>query len=380
MKQIIHFLATIIFVVIFSIISASMWGGKPETLPENFNLTINKEMTVSQFVEKNNLEKPFVKELLGLQSRDDLQKNILEFGSEEQLMAKYKKTLAIATEHETKNWFKIPLKFATWLVMLVSVFLLLKSGKVTKSNRKWIYAISFTIFGVILGADPSPMGTVKDAIYLYGKAGAIFPPRMVALTIFLLTVLLANKFICSWGCQFGTLQDFIFRLNGDSKNNRLPQFKPSFAISNSIRVFIFIAMCFTAIVYATDFFSLIDPFKIFKPKMLGMVGTGFVGALLILSLFTYRPWCLFFCPFGLVGWLVEKVSIFNIKVNYDTCISCNKCSNECPSTVMDAILKQDKKVIPDCFSCGICVEVCPTNSVNFKAGKRTQVPEGKFTS
>ncbi len=114
--------------------------------------------------------------------------------------------------------------------------------------------------------------------------------------------------------------------------------------------------------------------------MLGVYGAVFTGAILILSLFTYRPWCMFFfCPFGLVGWLVEKVSIFNIKVDYDSCIACNKCSKECPSTVMDAILKQDKAVIPDCFSCGICVEVCPTDSVSFKSGKRSKVPEGKFS-
>ncbi len=57
------------------------------------------------------------------------------------------------------------------------------------------------------------MGTIKDAIALFGAKGVIFPPRMIALTVFLLLVVLANKFICAWGCQVGTLQDLIFRLN-----------------------------------------------------------------------------------------------------------------------------------------------------------------------
>ncbi len=142
-----------------------------------------------------------------------------------------------------KNWFKIPLKFALWFAFMIFCFVLLKSGKITSKNRKWLYAAAFALFGIILGADPSPMGTVKDAAYLYGKAGAIFPPRMIALTIFLATVLLANKFICSWGCQFGTLQDFVFRLNSDAEK-RLPTFKPPFALSNTIRIVIFLLLCF----------------------------------------------------------------------------------------------------------------------------------------
>ena len=63
-----------------------------------------------------------------------------------------------------------------------------------------------------------------------------------------------------------------------------------------------------AIVWATDIVEGIDPFKIFKPQVLGLAGVAFVGAVLVLSLFTYRPWCHFFCPFGLAGWVAEKMS------------------------------------------------------------------------
>jgi polyferredoxin len=108
-----------------------------------------------------------------------------------------------------------------------------------------------------------------------------------------------------------------------------------------------------------------------------MAGGLFIGLILVLSLFVYRPWCLFFCPFGLVGWLAEKVSFFKIKVDYDKCISCRACSKACPSTVMDAILKQDR-VIPDCFSCGTCMEICPVKAISFERGKRQKPPAGKF--
>ncbi len=97
----------------------------------------------------------------------------------------------------------------------------------------------------------------------------------------------------------------------------------------------------------------------------------------IAALFVYRPWCHLFCPFGLVGWLTEKVSIYKINVDYDACTACEVCAKACPSTVMNAILKQEQ-TIPDCFACGSCIDVCPVNAVHVQSGKRNATPAGKF--
>ena len=85
-----------------------------------------------------------------------------------------------------------------------------------------------------------------------------------------------------------------------------------------------------------------------------------------------------FWPVGLVGWVFEKLSWHKIKVDYEACISCEACSRACPSTVMGAILKRDKKVIPDCFACGTCIPACPVDAISFASGKRDLPPEGKF--
>ena len=286
----------------------------------------------------------------------------------------------MASEHESKNWVKILIKFVLWFVFLISVYSLFKRRKVTNGLRKTTLFISVIIFGVVLGSDPSPMGTVKDAIHLYGSAGVIFPPRMIALLVFLAMVFLANKYICAWGCQAGTLQDLIFRLN--RTDNMKPvigkQIKIPFIFTNSIRLLFLLTFTIAAFVWGTDIVDPIDPFKIYKPLSLGIAGIIFIGIILIMSLFVYRPWCHFFCPFGLVGWLVEKISRTRISVNYETCIACGKCAASCPSTVMSAILKRDKKTIPDCFACYTCREICPTGSISFSTRKRTIHPAGHF--
>jgi Pyruvate/2-oxoacid:ferredoxin oxidoreductase delta subunit len=379
-KTIALFLFLITLVVILSMISGRLWGGKPETLPEPKEWTISEEMTLKDFGQANGLPNPALKEIFGLKTKSDLKKKLFEYGTASQIKSLVTKKLALAAEHETKNWAKILIKFCLWFAFLITLFILFKGRKVSLVFRKMVLFISMLIFGVIMGSDPSPMGTVKDAIHLYGSAGAIFPPRMIALSVFLLIVFVANKYICAWGCQVGVFQDLIFRLNQTGKRKAIlgKQVKVSFAISNTIR-FIFLGV-FTIVAFAwgVDIVEPIDPFKIYKPAYLGLMGVLFVGILLIMSLFIYRPWCHFLCPFGLVGWLVEKVSRIRISVDYETCIGCKMCATACPSTVMGAILIQDKKTIPDCFACYVCREVCPTGSIGFSTRKRTLPPPGHF--
>ena len=374
-------LVFILFIVVFtSFISSHLWAGKQEKLPESIEITASEDITVAEFGKKLNLDRQVLRNVFNLKSPADLKKKVADFGmDEQQLKKKLNKVLAIRAEHGSKNWIKIFIKGGLWIIFLLTILILLKKGKITAPNRKWIYITAVGIFGIILGSDPSPMGTVKDAIVLLGSRGVIFPPRLIAFSIFLLMVILANKFICSWGCQIGTLQDFIFRLNRDPKDKTglFKQVKIPFIISNSVRILFFLILTFVAFVWSMDIVEVIDPFKIFKPNVIGLVGGIFIALIMFLSLFIYRPWCHFFCPFGLVGWLAEKISFLRIKVDYDKCISCEACSKACPSTVMDAILKQNR-IIPDCFSCGTCIESCPADAISFAPGKRQKPPKDKF--
>jgi len=380
-RTIILFAITVMIVIWASVISNRLWSGEIEQLPDDITIAIGSDMTVAQFGQKYNLSNPVLKQIFNLTSPADLKKPVLDFEmSPEQLNRKVNQAMAIQAEHASKDWFKIFLKGILWIIFLFIAFSLLRKGKINSSNRKWIYAAAVVVFGIALGSDPSPMGTVKDAIVLLGSKRLIFPPRLIAFCIFLLMVVLANKFICSWGCQIGTLQDLVFRFNRDSQDRKglFGQIKIPFIISNSIRIIFFLALIVAAFFWAIDIVEPVDPFKIFKPHVIGLAGGIFLGLVLVISLFVYRPWCHFFCPFGLVGWLAEKISIFKIKVDYNKCISCQACSKACPSTVMDAILKQNK-IIPDCFSCGNCIEVCPVKAISFTTGKRDKPPEDKFS-
>jgi polyferredoxin len=379
-RIVLSFVVFITLVVVLSSVSARLWGEKPEKASLRPELVFQEKMTISEFGKTNQLPNTVLKEVFGLASKEDLQKKITEFQySQDQVVNRVNKRLALEGEHASKNWSKILVKFVLWFLFLGLVFFLMRKGRITSGNRRWALFSGVIVFGIVLGSDPSPMGTIKDAIVLFAKNGVVFPPRMIALTLFLILVFVANKFICTWGCQVGTLQDFIFRLNRDPKDRRgiFRQFKPSFFLSNTFRVVFLGAFTLIAFLWKADLIELIDPFKTFNPGRIALAGGIFIGAVSLASLFIYRPWCHFFCPFGLVGWIVEKKSLFKVKVDYDTCIACEACVRACPSTVMNVILKQNR-VTPDCFSCATCIEACPTGSIGFTSGKRSKPSAKKF--
>lgn len=374
----------ILFIVIGSWFIMGLWGGPAEKAPASTGgLVINDGMTLEAFAQANHLSEKVVQKVFNLKSGEGLTQTVQSTGlAPADISDRVNKTLAYAAEEGSKNWVKIAAKFPAWAAVLLLVFFLLKNRTITPTLRKRLLLGSVTLFGVILGSDPSPMGTVKDAVVLLGKSGILFPPRLVALAAMLiLGTWLANKLLCSWGCQLGALQDFLFRLGRDTEDlkGRLPQVKIPFVVSNGIRIAVFAVMTTAAFLWSVDLIGLIDPFKLYNPAVLKTAAIVFIAALLLASLFVYRPWCHLACPFGLVGWLVEKISLYKIQVDYQSCIACKKCAAACPSTVMGAILTRTR-TIPDCFSCGTCIEVCPTKSIRFGRGRRETPPADKFKS
>jgi NAD-dependent dihydropyrimidine dehydrogenase PreA subunit len=374
-----HFLTLIVLIAVASTLMTLFWGETESSPGFVTEIILQPGLNVADFGEINRLPNPVLKRVFGLHGQSELQRPVSSFGlTETEIIARTRRAVVLNAEKLSKNWTKIRLKFALWFVFLMLMFILLKTARIKRGNRPWFYLIAVILFGVCLGSDPSPMGTIKDMLVLYGRERVIFPPRLVALGIMLVLVLGANKFICSWGCQLGTLQDYLLRLNYAFRKTRLLRlYKPSFKLTNTIRICFFTLVGAAAFAVSVDIVEPIDPFKIFNPFQLGIGGIVFSSLILGLSLFIYRPWCHFFCPFGLVGWLFEKVSIFKIKVDYDRCIACEKCARECPSTVMEAILKRER-VIPDCFTCGSCIEACPTQAVRLAYGKRQRPPDHKF--
>ncbi len=247
-------------------------------------------------------------------------------------------------------------KFVLWIVAIVAVTLLLRRRKVTSQVRLALLIGGTLLFGVVYGLlakgglNPNPVFWVRSLLTTVLVKHQLQVPIVAVLAILLLAVFISNKSICGWGCQLGLLQDLLYRIP-------LSKWKPPFWLSNTVRVIAFVALIAGLVLSGLDWIGLIDPFQLFSFNLTLGIGL-FSAAVLIASLFIYRPWCHFLCPFGLVGWLVEQVSLFRPRINRAECKECQLCVKACPGQAM-ADFYADKKTHADCFACGACIEACP---------------------
>jgi len=250
----------------------------------------------------------------------------------------------------------ILVKFLLWIATVIAATLLLHRRRATPRVRLAFLVGGTLIFGFLFGAlipggmNPNPVTSLRTVLTSVLVGGQLVPLIAVLQVLLLALVLISNKSICGWACQLGLLQDLLHRVP-------LPKWKPPFWLSNAVRILLFVFLIAGLVAGGLDWIGVIDPFKLFSFDFTLWIGL-FSAAVLVASLFVYRPWCQFLCPFGLVSWVVEQVSIYRPRIDRDVCIQCQRCVKACPSQAMST-LYEGRTLHADCFACGACIQACP---------------------
>ncbi len=245
-------------------------------------------------------------------------------------------------------------KFVVWITVAIVATYLLAHRKMTHRVRLAFVIGGTLLFGFVYGAllrsglNPSPPASLRSLLKGIVQ-GNIAVPIAAMLVVLLLITWVSNKAICGYGCQLGLLQDWLHRV-------RLPKWQPPFWLSNGIRALAFIALIVGLVAAGLDWIGIVDPFSLFQFN-LTLPATLMTATVLVVSLFVYRPWCRFLCPFGFVSWMVEQVSLYRPRINRDVCKNCKACVRACPSGAM-ADFYAGKRIHADCFACGACIEAC----------------------
>ena len=214
------------------------------------------------------------------------------------------------------------------LVALMGIVTWALYKKHTRGPIFWVSLISVGYFGFFREGCVCSIGSIQNIALALVDESYHLP--LTVLLFFLLPILFAFLFgrvFCAGVCPFGALQELV-----NVKNYRISE-----AITAALKVIPWLYLIF-AVLYAVTRSQFIicqfDPFiGIFR--LGGDMGLILFGALLlVMSIFTGRPFCRFLCPYGALLSLFSSVSIWKIKLTRKSCINCELCHNSCP---VDAI-------------------------------------------
>ena len=78
-----------------------------------------------------------------------------------------------------------------------------------------------------------------------------------------------------------------------------------------------------------------------------------------------RSQCAWFCPFGAFQSLFNKLNVFEVRVDRDSCSDCVACQRACPTLALDAGSIAKGRTLLSCMKCGACVDACPKGAARF---------------
>lgn len=193
--------------------------------------------------------------------------------------------------------------------------------------------------------------------------------------VFLLTVFLGPVF-CGWVCPLGTFQEWIGKIGKRIFRERYNNFVPKRVdgFMRYIRIIVLLWVIYITAKTGLLVFTNVDPYYALFNFWTGEVA---VQALVILaltalgSLFVERPWCKYLCPYGALLGFANKLKVFKLYRDENTCISCDLCSKSCPMNIDVANSKSISQL--QCISCFECTSenVCPVpETVEIKWGEK----------
>ena len=258
-------------------------------------------------------------------------------------------------------------------------------GEIYQGKGKTVCVPGLNCYSCPAASGACPIGSFQAVV---GSSKFSFSYYITGFLI-LLGVLL-GRFICGFLCPFGWLQELLHKI--PTKKLATKKLKP---LTYLKYVILAVTVVLLPAIIVNDV-GISDPFfcKYLCPQgvlegaiPLSAVNAGIRAALgslftwkltvlltvVMLSVLFFRPFCKWICPLGAFYALLNKVSLFQMKVDKNKCVSCGKCAGVCKMDV--DVTKTPNHT--ECIRCGMCISACPTNAVQFRYGFGTGKDQSK---
>lgn len=251
--------------------------------------------------------------------------------------------------------------------------------------RLLVQILFFVIIGVVAVTGIAslhavcPFGGVVTLYRLITQGSFIQKIHMssvILLGLILLSAVLFGPVFCGWICPLGSIQEWIGKQGRRFFPKKYNRFVPE-KVDKVLQYFRIALLVWVVIITAKSgylMFSNIDPYNALFQFWTEEVASSAVIILLVvlvLSLLVSRPWCRYFCPYGALLGFFNKIRIFKITRNAETCINCGACNRACPMRIN--VSREEKITKLQCISCYECTseQRCPIpDTVTMQVSRR----------
>ncbi|TFG15657.1 MAG: 4Fe-4S binding protein [Promethearchaeota archaeon] len=251
------------------------------------------------------------------------------------------------------------LMFGVVLIGLVA-FILIRQRKLTIRRKILLLSITIIYGGFVLGGFP-------NVIFL---AGMTF--------LFLGISLIFSRIFCGYLCPLGATQELISMIRFKPALDYDREFAKPRKMIRWILFIIFFIFIFTFIftlgVNIEYFINPLYGFLIFwfPTNLLLLIPLTLLIIIMVASIFVYRPFCRYICPFGALASLVGRISPFKIRRS-EACLDCGICEKICPT--LEGFKDSHKG---ECYLCYRCIEFCK-NEMFIDTSKLAQIKRSLTT-
>lgn len=203
-----------------------------------------------------------------------------------------------------------------------SAYLVLRRRK--RRSVLTLMVFSLLYFGFWRKGCVCPVGAIQNITLSIFDRTYVVP---VVIAVFFLLPLVFSLFFgrvfCAAVCPLGAIQDLVLLR---------PIAVPSW-LESGLRLFAYLYLGLAILFAATGSAFIVcryDPFVAFF-HLSGNANILVLGACFLLAgLFVGRPYCRFFCPYGVLLRQLSRLSMWHVTITPDECVRCKLCENSCP--------------------------------------------------
>jgi polyferredoxin len=176
---------------------------------------------------------------------------------------------------------------------------------------------------------------------------------------------------CSWGCFYGGLDEGFSRILKKPVIKRIDRrwiYLP-FAV-------LLVIVLTSALTLSPTYCDWLCPFKavtefeaitswVVVVKTVIFVSLFLVTVVVLPLLTKRRIQCGLFCPFGAMQSFLNKINVFELRIDREKCVQCGLCVKTCPTFSLDEGSLESGKPLITCTKCGQCVDICPKQAISY---------------